>query len=63
LITEFINPKYTDSTKTKFKSASRLECMMQDYPKLLENGDRVGFTQIDRKFCFTTCKNDIKVNN
>jgi hypothetical protein len=35
---------------------------MQDYPKLLDNGDRVGFTQIDRKFCFTTCKNDLKVN-
>lgn len=44
-ISEFINPKYADATKTKFKSATRLECMMQDYPKLLKNGDRVGFTQ------------------
>lgn len=33
---------------------------MQDYPKLLENGDRVGITQIDRRFCFSTCKNDLK---
>ncbi len=33
--------------------------MMQDYPKLLPNPDRVGFTQLDRLFCFTTCKNDI----
>lgn len=41
---EFINPKYADATKTKFKSSSRLECMYQDYPKLLENGDRVGMT-------------------
>ena len=34
--------------------------MMQDYPKLLKSGDRVGFTQIDRKFCFSTVKNDLK---
>ena len=43
-----------------FKSATRLECMMQDYPKLLKSGERVGFTQIDRKFCFSTVKNDLK---
>jgi len=34
--------------------------MMQDYPKLLKSGDRVGFTQIDRRFCFSTVKNDLK---
>lgn len=33
---------------------------MQDYPKLLKSGERVGFTQIDRKFCFSTVKNDLK---
>eukprot|EP01016_Furgasonia_blochmanni_P023974 TRINITY_DN2581_c0_g1_i1.p2 TRINITY_DN2581_c0_g1~~TRINITY_DN2581_c0_g1_i1.p2 ORF type:complete len:291 (-),score=101.80 TRINITY_DN2581_c0_g1_i1:273-1040(-) len=60
LIAEFINPKYEDATKTKFKSASRLECMMQDYPKLLKTGSKVGVTQIDRRFCFSACKNDIK---
>lgn len=26
---EFVNPKYTDSTKTAFKAPTRLECMMQ----------------------------------
>ena len=26
---EFVNPKYTDPTKTKFKKPTRLECMMQ----------------------------------
>lgn len=26
---EFVNPKYKDSTKTDFKSPTRLECMMQ----------------------------------
>ena len=34
-IEEFVNPKYADDTKTKFKSPTRLECMMQDYPKAL----------------------------
>jgi len=59
-IAEFINPKYEDTTKTKFKTPTRLECMMQDYPKLLKTNDRVGVTQIDKKFCFSACKNDIK---
>ena len=35
-VPEFVNPKYVDAkTKTEFKSPTRLECMMQDYPKLL----------------------------
>lgn len=29
VIGEFVNPKYADSTKTAFKSSTRLECMMQ----------------------------------
>lgn len=29
LIGEFVNPKYKDSSRTAFKSATRLECMMQ----------------------------------
>merc|ERR1712190_719071 len=34
-IPEFVNPKYTDDTKTQFKKPTRLECMMQEYPKLV----------------------------
>jgi UDP-sugar pyrophosphorylase len=34
-VPEFVNPKYKDNTKTTFKKPTRLECMMQDYPKLL----------------------------
>lgn len=41
---EFVNPKYADAEKTKFKKPTRLECMMQDYPKLLEPTAKVGFT-------------------
>ena len=33
---------------------------MQDYPKLLETCERVGFTMVPREFCFSTVKNDIK---
>ncbi len=57
---EFVNPKYADETKTKFKSATRVECMMQDFPKLFNNNESVGFTMYDRWFCFSTCKNNLK---
>lgn len=33
---------------------------MQDYPKLLVNCDKVGFTDIPKGFCFSTLKNDLK---
>ena len=59
IITEFVNPKYTDETKTLFKSPTRLECMMQDYPKLLNTSKYVGFTQVDPLFCFSPVKNSI----
>lgn len=60
LVAEFINPKYEDESKTKFKSAARLETKLPDYPRLLENHDRMGITKIERPFSFTTCKNDPK---
>ncbi|KAF5206725.1 Shikimate dehydrogenase (NADP(+)) [Thalictrum thalictroides] len=46
-IPEFVNPKYKDASKTSFKSSTRLECMMQDYPKTLPSSARVGFTVMD----------------
>ena len=60
LIPEFVNPKYTDETRTKFKSPTRLECLMQDLPKLLKNGENVEFTSFERWFCFSACKNNLK---
>ena len=48
IIAEFVNPKYKDSTKTDFKSSTRLECMMQDYPKALPSSAAVGFTVINQ---------------
>jgi UDP-sugar pyrophosphorylase len=58
-IDEFINPKYKDAAKKEFKSPTRLECMMQDYPKLLESSKGVGFTQLPREYCFSAVKNDL----
>jgi len=38
---EFVNPKYADEAKTVFKKPTRLECMMQDYPKVRVRRARV----------------------
>jgi UDP-sugar pyrophosphorylase len=57
---EFVNPKYADEERSKFKSAVRLETMMQDYPLLLQNNEKVGFTMYPRWFAFSTCKNALK---
>merc|ERR1719181_1317944 len=42
IIDEFVNPKWADAEKTKFKSPTRLECMMQDFPKLCKPDDKLG---------------------
>lgn len=57
-IPEFVNPKYKDEAKTKFKKPTRLECMMQDFPKLFGAEHRVGFTQIERWLSFSAVKNN-----
>lgn len=60
LIPEFVNPKYKDETKTSFKSATRLECMMQDFPLLFNDNQRVGFTSYPIWFAFSSCKNNLE---
>ena len=59
LVPEFVNPKYVDETRKKFKAPTRLETLMQDVPKLVKNGETVGNTYFDRWFCFSACKNNI----
>lgn len=54
---EFVNPKYADSSKTTFKKPARLECMMQDYPKVLGPEEKVGFTSVANWIAFSPCKN------
>lgn len=59
IIPEFVNPKYANVDKTVFKSPTRLECMMQDYPKLLSSTGEVGFTMYETWYCFSPVKNNI----
>lgn len=56
---EFVNPKYANVEKTIFKKPTRLECMMQDFPTVLEGEDskKVGFTSIAAELCFSPVKN------
>jgi UDP-sugar pyrophosphorylase len=60
LMPEFVNPKFKDKKKTEFKKPTRLECMMQDYPKLLGPEIPVGMTQGERFYCLEPVKNNIR---
>lgn len=57
---EFVNPKYAEATKTVFKSATRLECLMQDFSKMFNPDEKIGFTMYDRWISFTAVKNSLK---
>jgi UDP-sugar pyrophosphorylase len=59
IVPEFVNPKYANAERTIFKSPTRLECMMQDYPKLINENGRVGFTTYPTWYCFSPVKNNI----
>jgi UDP-sugar pyrophosphorylase len=57
---EFVNPKYADPVlRAAFKKPTRLECMMQDFPVVLdeEESTRVGFTSVSADLCFSPVKN------
>jgi UDP-sugar pyrophosphorylase len=60
VVVEFVNPKYKDETRTEFKKPTRLECMMQDIPKLFQKEmgkeANIGFTMFDRWFTFSPAK-------
>ncbi|GMF11105.1 unnamed protein product [Phytophthora lilii] len=68
-VPEVFNPKFRpNANKCAFKSPARLECMMQDYPKLLvqyqiEHNDEsgkggVGLVQFPSSVVYSPCKND-----
>ncbi|MDX2081724.1 MAG: UTP--glucose-1-phosphate uridylyltransferase [Terrimicrobiaceae bacterium] len=59
IIAEFINPKFSDASRTTFKKPARLETMMQDLPKLFCDGEKVGVTVFQREWCFSACKNNL----
>lgn len=58
-VPEFVNPKYADASKSSFKKPTRLECMMQDFPKLFGPDVAVGFTQLERWMSFSAVKNNL----
>lgn len=58
-IAEFVNPKYVKEIPGTFSTPTRLECMMQDYPKILSSKAKVGFTQAPAWLCFSPCKNNV----
>lgn len=71
-VPEVFNPKYAEGSKTKWKSPARLECMMQDFPKLLvqtthQDGKEtaiktgkspIGLVQFPPPLVYSPCKND-----
>ena len=59
LMPEFVNPKYADKEKIVFKKPTRLECMMQDFPTVLDTEEsvKVGFTSVSASLCFSPVKN------
>ena len=65
VVLEFVNPKYKDDTRTDFKKPTRLECMMQDIPKLFQkelgaSATRIGFCLFDRWLTFSPAKNSLE---
>ena len=61
VIAEFVNPKYADESRTKFKKSTRLECMMQDFPKSLPATAKVGFTTINQVHAaYSPVKNSVE---
>ena len=59
IIAEFVNPKYSDETRSAFKKPTRLETMMQDLPKLFGPNEKVGVTIFDRMWSFSPNKNNV----
>ena len=59
IIAEFVNPKYSDEKRSRFKKPTRLETLMQDLPKLFVKGERVGVTVFPRSWCFSPNKNNV----
>lgn len=63
LMPEFVNPKYKDNQRQEFKKPTRLECMMQDFAKVLSGQSEeelVGYTAVPDWLCYSPCKNNAK---
>ena len=58
LVPEFVNPKYADGAKERFKAPTRLECMMQDFAALLPPDSPVGFTAVEGALAYCPVKSN-----
>ena len=59
MVPEFVNPKYKAGDGAGFQSPTRLECMMQDYARLLDEDAAVGFTSHPIEYGYFPCKNNL----
>ncbi|CAM9713899.1 unnamed protein product [Chrysoparadoxa australica] len=62
VVVEFVNPKYKDEERVQFKKPTRLECMMQDFPKLMSkelDNPNIGYTSLDKWLSFSPAKNSL----
>jgi UDP-sugar pyrophosphorylase len=58
VVGEFVNPKYADAAREAFQKPTRLECMMQDFPKAVQiDQSRIGFTMVPSWFSYSPVKN------
>jgi UDP-sugar pyrophosphorylase len=65
VVPEFVNPKYADEQRERFKKPTRLECMMQDFPQLMkeelpQGTSKVGFVSFPKWLSFNPAKNSLE---
>lgn len=60
LVPEFVNPKYADEKRSAFSTPTRLECMMQDLPRLFPPHAKVSFAKMERWISYSPVKNGVK---
>ena len=60
IVHEFINPKMENDGFT-LKSSTRMETLINEYPYLLENSNRVGAIQVEKLMAFTCAKNEAEL--
>lgn len=58
IVPEFVNPKLT--AEGAMKTPTRLECMMQDLPLIMDLASKVGYTEMERFLSFSAVKNNLK---
>jgi UDP-sugar pyrophosphorylase len=59
-VAEFINPKYTDYSRTSFASPTRIETLMQDLACSYGPGARIGVSLFERGWALAALKNKLE---